>query len=105
MLVLAKKSPMTIVNNAAKAAEGLSPRFLSRRDNTIVARHEVPGILGLQPEEAQGLLRELHSLVGKGNRVRARGRGRGRFRKDCEVGEAVFSFGSRFVGINRFVEF
>ena len=28
------------------------------------------------------------SFVGKGNRVRARGRGR--FRKDCEVGEAVF---------------
>jgi len=25
--------------------------------------------------------------------------------KDCEVGEAVFSLGSRFVGINRFVEF
>jgi hypothetical protein len=45
MLTLAKKSPMTIVNNAAKAAEGLRQGFLSRRDSTIVARHEVLGIM------------------------------------------------------------
>jgi hypothetical protein len=38
MLALAKKSRMTIANNAAKAAEGLSRGFLSRRDSTIVAK-------------------------------------------------------------------
>ena len=45
MLALAKKDLMKIASDAAKAAEGLSSGFLSRGDSTIVARHEVPGII------------------------------------------------------------